>query len=795
MPAWDPPPAVPDALRAIDGAASSALSDARLRRLFEANVVGIVISNNAGALLEVNDAFLDMLGYSRADFEQGMLDWRKLTPPEWIYLDERAIAQMATDGVFAPYEKEYVRKDGVRLPISVGGARIAGTVDEQICYIVDLSNVRRAEAALRRSESRFRRLTDANVIGIITTRLGDDDGIIEANDAFLRMVGYTREEFEAGLIRRSALTPREFKDASDRAKAALPLAGRFAPFEKEYVRKDGVRVPALVGGALVEGSDREVVCYVLDLTEQKAADIQLRESERRYRLLAESLPQIVMLADEDRRLAYVNRRYEEYTGIRSDELPSRWREAIHPDDLPAVDAARATGEPYEIEYRLRRAADGAYRWHFARCQKMPADASGVRWLAAAIDIDDRKRAEDALRFMEKAGSRLSQSLDLETTFETLLDLVVPEFGDWASINLCDDEGHIKTIAARHRDPHKADLARRLRGAKYYNESHDLGTPSVYRTGVPFLQSQIGRDDLAATVKEAYADIIAEMGFGSLVALPIVAQEEVIGSISIVSAGERRRYDRADLPPLEELARRAGFAIQNARLYEREHRVANLLQEAALPTKLPSVRGFAFDGFYRAGRREASIGGDWFDAHVASDGRVVISVGDVAGSGLQAAVLMSNLRQVIRGAAYVYADPMMILEVADRALLSEHEHGMATAFVGVIDPVRKTMLYASAGHLPALLRHADGAIDELSAPGLPLGCRDLGASESRTVILPPGSSLLLYTDGLVEWAREVLAGQAILRRRFAEMEPNGTALRGRWLNACFRRRARSTTSRC
>jgi serine phosphatase RsbU (regulator of sigma subunit) len=115
--------------------------------------------------------------------------------------------------------------------------------------------------------------------------------------------------------------------------------------------------------------------------------------------------------------------------------------------------------------------------------------------------------------------------------------------------------------------------------------------------------------------------------------------------------------------------------------------------------------------------------------------------------------------------------MMMFEIADRTLRSEDEERMVTAFVGVIDPAHGTMLYASAGHVPALLRTPGGEIVELRAPGLPLGYRGMAASESRTAMLPPGSRLLLYTDGLVEWSRDIVAGEDLLRRRFAEAEPH------------------------
>ena len=581
------------------------------------------------------------------------------------------------------------------------------------------------------------------------------------------MIGYSREEFEAASIRWTDMTPPDFADAGERARADLLASGRILPYEKEYYRKDGSRVPVLVGGARLEQSD-EVVCYVLDLSDEQTARRRLQDSERRYRILADALPQIVMLSGEDRRLIYVNRHYEAYTGISSSEVGARWREAIHPDDHAAVDSARATGGPYEVEYRLRRASDGVYRWHFARCLKVPDGVGGSAWLATAMDIDDRRRAEDSLRFIEKAGSRLAQSLDLNTTFDTLLDLVVPEFGDWASLNLREEAGRIKTILVRHRDPAKAQLAREVSGVYCMNPAHTKGSARVFATGEPHIVSQASRDDIRGAINDPYFPVFEQMGFGSLIALPIFSGGEVIGSIGIVSDGDRRTYAPADLPGLEEIARRAGFAIQNASQYEREHRVAEILQQAALPRSLPDIEGFAFDAYYRAGRREALIGGDWYDAQVVADGRIVVSIGDVAGSGLDAAVLMGNLRQVIRGAAHVYADPMMMLDIADRMLRGDHEDAMVTAFVGVIDPARRQLLYASAGHLPALLRTSDGAVSELTASGLPLGVRDLSSGGSRTAVLPHGSSLLLYTDGLVEWSRNILEGEEMLRRQFAAM---------------------------
>jgi PAS domain S-box-containing protein len=199
-----------------------------------------------------------------------------------------------------------------------------------------------------------------------------------------------------------------------------------------------------------------------------------------------------------------------------------------------------------------------------------------------------------------------------------------------------------------------------------------------------------------------------------------------------------------------------------RQFELAHRVSEAFQEASLPASLPSVPGVKFSAVYRPGRREAAVGGDWYDALRLIDGRVVLSIGDVAGSGLGAAITMVAMRQAIRGAAQIHADPAVILEAADRMLREDTPDRMVTAFVGVYDPVTHSLKYASAGHPRPLVRRPDGSVTDLRAPGLPLGVRRKGDTESGDVVLDPGTLLVLYTDGLVESTRDVIAGERRLR---------------------------------
>jgi PAS domain S-box-containing protein len=134
-------------LRRVPHEVAHDLSDVQLRRLLEANVIGVIISSSSGAISEANDAYLGMIGYTRDQLSTGAINWRSLTPPEWTASDDNAVVQLAENGIVTPYEKEYVHKDGDRVRVSLSGTRILGTTDLKICSIVDLSTVRRAKAS------------------------------------------------------------------------------------------------------------------------------------------------------------------------------------------------------------------------------------------------------------------------------------------------------------------------------------------------------------------------------------------------------------------------------------------------------------------------------------------------------------------------------------------------------------------------------------------------------------------------------------------------------------------------
>lgn len=212
--------------------------------------------------------------------------------------------------------------------------------------------------------------------------------------------------------------------------------------------------------------------------------------------------------------------------------------------------------------------------------------------------------------------------------------------------------------------------------------------------------------------------------------------------------------------LERAAHRAAQSLLAAMMYEREQRVALTFQNAALANDLPDLFAYAFSAVYEAGRAEALVGGDWYDAFALPDGRCVVSIGDVMGSGLRAAVAMANMRQTMRAIAYVHPDPVLMLRAADRTLRDQHPDRYVTTFVAVLDPVMQECTYANAGHPPPFLRDPQGHVRQLSDRDAPLGLSGLGAEfTNHRATLEPGSLLVLYTDGLTEATRNVLEGEA------------------------------------
>jgi len=384
-------------------------------------------------------------------------------------------------------------------------------------------------------------------------------------------------------------------------------------------------------------------------------------------------------------------------------------------------------------------------------------------LQAARLFSEEKRTAQRMRFLAKAGETLFQSLDLMENFENLGQLLVTEVADLATVVTIENESVLRVSAIAHRDPEKIALVEALRGERTMSPERERRAISALRRHRPHVTNNIRTTTLERTARPYLLETFKALGPHSAITIPLHSRGATHGAIVAYYTDSGRTYSDDDIPMFVELGRRAAIAIENAQSYERERRVATTLQEASLPTLLPTIPGIRLDAVYKPGTHEAQIGGDWYDAFTLEDGSLVVTIGDVTGRGLQAAVIMGKIRQALGIVTLYERDPAKILNAADYILRQRWPGEIVTAMVAVINPGRDSVRFANAGHPFPLLRYHDGSIEELRSIGLPLGLRNMAESQpTQSHELASIGLLTFFTDGLTEWTHKLPEGEQRLR---------------------------------
>ncbi|HTO66569.1 MAG TPA: PAS domain S-box protein [Bradyrhizobium sp.] len=334
--------------------------------------------------------------------------WKAAVHPDDLDLYLREWRASLKSGNPVEFETRVRRADGKYrwfLIRAVAQRDEAGNILKWYALLTDIDDLKRAEAVLREREMRIRGLVDANIIGVFTWRRDEAGGAVfravfrDVNDAFLRIVGYDREDLVAGSV--WILTPPDWEDRTQRAMAEMKLNGSFQPYEKEYIRKDGSRVPVLVGAAQTDDAAEEGVAFVLDLTEQKQTEAALRESEEQWKAVFENNPVMYFMVDEAGTIISVNPFGAEQLGYRVDELVGRPVQSVfHQADRGAVqrNAAICFERPGQaLSWELRKVRkNGEVIW-----VRETARASLIKdrpvLLIVCEDITEGKRTAEALR--------------------------------------------------------------------------------------------------------------------------------------------------------------------------------------------------------------------------------------------------------------------------------------------------------------------------------------------------------------------------------------------------------------
>jgi GAF domain-containing protein/anti-sigma regulatory factor (Ser/Thr protein kinase) len=362
-------------------------------------------------------------------------------------------------------------------------------------------------------------------------------------------------------------------------------------------------------------------------------------------------------------------------------------------------------------------------------------------------VSSEREARQRSGFLADSTARVASSLDPEETMESLCDLIVPELADWSAVYLADEAGRVVTATAKHREPALTLAMRTLleQNTVALGQAGELG--DVMLGGRRLRFAEVTPEQQKQVFALFGGAPIEELRAASVLAVPFVRQERVLGLL--LMARTHSAYTDSELTLATELADRAAVALDNAARFLRERDVAVTLQRSLLPQVLPQVPGLALAWRYFPGATGTNVGGDWYDVIPLDRGRVALIIGDVMGRGLRAAAVMGQLRATAR--AHVYADlsPAEVLARVDTELMRLEQEQIATALLGVLDPVTGSLTVSSAGHLPPLVRTDAGKVDFLDVePGPPLGT-GAGGYTDLSVTLTDGATVLLYTDGLVE----------------------------------------------
>jgi GAF domain-containing protein len=436
-----------------------------------------------------------------------------------------------------------------------------------------------------------------------------------------------------------------------------------------------------------------------------------------------------------------------------DGAPRIWADA----DLEVLrDLAAACSS--ELQLRVAASRAEAAR---AEAEAARADAEQARQRAEVLQVgtaDARRRAEEAGARLELLGAvtqAMTSTLDADDALRRLARVVVPALADWCAVHVFDG-GSARRVAVEHQDRDVgAPVAARLALAA------DIAGPLASILRGSHRTIELDGDGLrvhhrpGADAGPEHRTLIDELGGDSALVVALLDRgDQPLGALTLVR-GADRSWSSGDRMVVDELVRRAGMAVDNARLYQAQRRAAETLQ-ASLLTELVQPEGLEVAARYHPAMAGVDVGGDWYDAFPVGEGATAIVIGDVMGHDLVAAGQMGQLRNMLRTLAHDRATPPSeVLSRLDRVAEGLGVSAFATCVLATIAPSGLPdgswrLRWSNAGHLPPVVLRADGGSDVAgSDDDLMLGILPGTARHDREVLLAPGETVLLVTDGLVE----------------------------------------------
>jgi PAS domain S-box-containing protein len=413
------------------------------------------------------------------------------------------------------------------------------------------------------------------------------------------------------------------------------------------------------------------------------------------------------------------------------------------------------GEPIEDQ----QIVDGER--HFgAYCTPVRGADDGLLGIGAVVlDVTERHRSLEAERdareradFLARAGAILDETLDYEKTLKSVAEITVPSIADWCAVSVLDDRDTLQQVVAAHVDPVQRQIAEELN--RRFTPTPGSGSPLVAATGKTEWMQELTDEMLVAGIPDPeQLALVRQLGLRSVIIAALRAHGRTFGTLTLANAASSRLFEPADVQLAEELARRAGTAINNARLYTERTHIAHTLQARLLPDRLPEIPGARLAARYRAAGELNEVGGDFYDVFRRADDEWVMVVGDVSGKGPEAAAVTALARYTLRAGAAEDGDPITAAMRLNTAMRDdEAEAQFATAVVAYVSPGTGRDIHVRlvlAGHPPAMIVRRGGAVEAVGTFGTMVGLMpDPLLTETRHT-LHPGETILLYTDGVTE----------------------------------------------
>lgn len=499
---------------------------------------------------------------------------------------------------------------------------------------------------------------------------------------------------------------------------------------------------------------------------------EVRRVEQRLEAILVNLAEAITLTDEGGQMVFANQAAADLLGASTPaELMSARPGTIMPRflvldeqgqelDLDGMPGRRlfAGERPGPLLVRNIVRATGQERWLIVRASPVTDPETGRVLFAVNVfeNITDVKRAQLAESFMAEASRVLASSMDYAETLQQVARLAVPQIADWCAVDVLDESGEIERVAVHHANPDRLALAEQLDHGYRPLPDDPVGVAEVIRTGRARIYTDIEPDALAAYARDdAHLALLHAIEARAVIIVPLAAPTRTIGTITLVSSESTRRLSRADLALAERLGRRAGTAVESARLYTERTKIASVLEAALLPESLPAIPGAEVEALYRAAGELNDAGGDFYDVLAYGADRWMLVIGDVCGKGPRSAGVTALARHTLRAAAMLGQSPTGMLNTLHAALRHQPEGAdLCTVCLVTLEPsgTRARVTVALAGHPPPLIIGRDGAERHVGEPGTLLGVIDPVETREVETELRAGETLLLYTDGLPEAGR-------------------------------------------